>query len=181
MGTSFGTLRRRRVGTWVIASAALTFAGTGCSAGDTSGTPDPSGPATVAAAAPGPGAQAYTTALFSGDFDRAAAFVRPGDRGVLKVLVAGMSGSSVRAEGLGIGTVHTGATAGTVVLTGKMCSSGISPKGATANSRKNEKCVENNKPNSTDPAFTVAVCKASKKWYVCFPKFGAPKPARPAS
>ncbi|MDQ0931448.1 hypothetical protein QFZ49_001355 [Streptomyces turgidiscabies] len=166
------TPRRRRVGTWSVASALLALAGTGCSSPGTSATPDPSGPATgVTATAPGPVAKAYSTALFSGQFDRAATFVRPTDRGILKVLFAGMSQSSVRADGLGIGAVHTKSTSGTVVLTGKMCSSGTVPKGATVSPHQNENCVENNKPNSTDPAFNVSVCKTSGKWYVCFPGF----------
>jgi hypothetical protein len=116
-------------------------------------------------------ARAYSTALFSGQFDRAATFVLPRDRGILKVLFAGMSQSSVRADRLGIGAVHTKSGSGTVVLTGKMCSSGVVPKGATVSPRQHENCVENNKPKSTDPAFNVSVCEASGKWYVCFPGF----------
>ncbi|MEW2301903.1 hypothetical protein AB0958_18350 [Streptomyces sp. NPDC006655] len=150
---------------------ALLLAATGCSTGST-GTPGaPGSAADTTVTDPGPVAVEYTTAVFASQFDRASSFVLPRERGVLKVLFAGMTSSSVRAQNLGIGSVHTKKSSGTVVLTGKMCSSGVTPKTATISPHKNEKCVENHSHDSSDPAFKVAVCRASGKWYVCFPKF----------
>ncbi|MFF8727699.1 hypothetical protein ACF073_14580 [Streptomyces sp. NPDC015171] len=113
----------------------------------------------------------YSTALFSGQFTRAASFVLPRERGVLKVLFTGMNNSSVRAQGLGVGAVQVKGDSGNVVLTGKMCSSGVIPTGATVDPHHNEKCIVNHRRDTSDPAFLVAVCKSSAKWYVCFPKF----------
>ncbi|WP_143664898.1 hypothetical protein [Streptomyces sp. TLI_55] len=113
----------------------------------------------------------YSTDLFSGRFAEASSLVLPRERGVLKVLFTGMTGSSVRSQNLGVGSVHTKDDSGTVVLTGKMCSSPVIPKGATVAPHTNEKCVENHRKDSSDPAFKVAVCKNSGEWYVCFPKF----------
>ncbi|MEU8469257.1 hypothetical protein AB0F30_15290 [Streptomyces sp. NPDC029006] len=120
---------------------------------------------------PGAVAVQYSTALFSGRFPRAASFVLPRQRGVLKVLFTGMNNSSVRAQGIGLGSVRVKADSATVVLTGKMCSSGVIPKGATVRPRQNEKCVSNHRRDTSDPAFHVTACKYSGKWYVCFPKF----------
>ncbi|MFF1407601.1 hypothetical protein [Streptomyces sp. NPDC058294] len=149
----------------------MVLAATGCSS-EAAGTPDAPG-GTVDTKGMGPGAVAvqYSTALFSGRFPRAASFVLPRQRGVLKVLFTGMNNSSVRAQGLGLGSVHVKADSATVVLTGRMCSSGVIPKGATVRPRQNEKCVSNHRRDTSDPAFHVTACKSSGKWYVCFPKF----------
>ncbi|WP_163010788.1 hypothetical protein [Streptomyces dangxiongensis] len=157
--------------------AALVLAATGCSSGTTGTTGTPGTPGTPGAAAdtkgmdPGTVAVQYSTALFSGQFTRASSFVLPRERGVLKVLFTGMTNSSVRAQDLAVGAVDVGAGSGSVVLTGKMCSSGVIPKGATVQPRQNEKCVTNHRRDTSDPAFHVAVCKTSGKWYVCFPRF----------
>ncbi|UXY27190.1 hypothetical protein [Streptomyces sp. HUAS TT20] len=150
--------------------AALVLAATGCSSGATA-TGTPGTAVDTKGMDPGTVAVQYSTALFSGQFDRASSFVLPRERGVLKVLFTGMNNSSVRAKDLGVGSVKAKADSATVVLTGKMCSSGVIPKGATVKPRQNEKCVENHRRDTSDPAFKLAACKSSGKWYVCFPKF----------
>ncbi|WEO97797.1 hypothetical protein A6P39_029380 [Streptomyces sp. FXJ1.172] len=165
--------RPRRTGAWgaALLLAALALTATGCSSGTTATPGTPAAAADVKLTDPGTVAVRYSTALFSAQFDRASAYVLPRERGVLKVLFTGMTGSSVRAENLGVGSVATKADSATVVLTGRMCSAPVVPKGATVDPRKHEKCVENRRRDSDDPAFKVAVCNNSGKWYVCFPMF----------
>ncbi|GAA3121244.1 hypothetical protein GCM10010521_05710 [Streptomyces rameus] len=165
--------RPRRTGAWGAAPllAALVLAATGCSSGSAGTGAAPGAAADTKGMDPGTVAVQYSTALFSGQFTRASSFVLPRERGVLKVLFTGMNNSSVRAQDLAVGAVDVKAGSGSVVLTGKMCSSGVIPKGATVKPRQNEKCVANHRRDSPDPAFHVAVCKSSGKWFVCFPKF----------
>ncbi|MGW4446994.1 hypothetical protein [Streptomyces sp. NPDC004682] len=166
--------RARRAGAWGVAPLliSLLVAATGCSA--STGTPGAYGAADATLRKdPGSVALHYSTALFSGRFGTASSFVLPRERGVLKVLFTGMTSSSVRSRKLAIGSVHTKGATGTIVLTGEICSSGVIPKGATIAPHHNEKCVENHQPDSKNPAFRVAVCRDSEKWYVCFPKFDA--------
>ncbi|QHA04291.1 hypothetical protein GQF42_14235 [Streptomyces broussonetiae] len=165
--------RPRRTGAWgaALLLAALALTATGCSSGTTATPGTPAAAADVKLTDPGTVAVQYSTALFSAQFERASAYVLPRERGVLKVLFTGMTSSSVRAENLGVGSVATKADSATVVMTGRMCSAPVVPKGATVDPRKHEKCIENHQRDSSDPAFKVAVCKNSGKWYVCFPKF----------
>lgn len=164
--------RTRRTVAWRVAPlvAALALGVTGCATGDGS-TATPSPTAGPRPTRPGAVALEYSDSLFSGRFDRASSLVLPRERGVMKVLFTGMTQSSVRAQGLGVGSVHTKADTGTVVLTGKMCSSPVIPKGSTVSPHSNEKCVENHQRDGSNPAFLVTLCRSSGKWYVCFPKF----------
>lgn len=123
-----------------------------------------------AAQLPGAVALAYTKYLFTGNFTRANALVLPGDRNIIEVLFAGLGAGSFRTQNLAVGSVATRSDAATVILTGKICSSGPVPKNGTSTPRSNEKCQENKDPNSANPAFRVSLCNSAHTWYVCFPR-----------
>jgi hypothetical protein len=171
-------LRRspRWTGARALIATVLLTASAGCAAAAASSSPAPAGAVSSGAvssgAAQSPGAVglAYTRYLFAGNFSQARSLVLPADRNIITILFTGLSSGSFRTQNLAVGSVATKGSSATVILTGKICSSGAAPKNVTNAPRPNEECQENKDPKSANPAFRVSLCNSGHTWYVCFPR-----------
>lgn len=143
-------------GTWLLAGAVLLGGwATGCRSPK------------VPVSAPGAVAVAYTSDIFSGNLNEAAALVLPSYRSEFRVLQTIMATNTGSATNLAPGdTTFSGNTA-VVVVTGTIC--GNSPS-ATPSASPAPRCLTNSDPNSSNPGFRVALEKsANNQWFIYFP------------
>jgi hypothetical protein len=146
-----GRNRRAIIATWLCVALA------GCSSASRPNETD--APARVAVK--------YVTTLFSSSPQEAGNLVLPASRSDFSAITGLIGHNVVSASGIKAGTTMVTGTTATVVFTGTICSA--TRVAAAANTEPNT-CSSNADPNSDNPAFRVALRKASNgDWYVYFP------------
>jgi len=128
-------------------------------AGTTTAPTSPS--SAVASNTPQAVAVAFTQALYSHHMDAASAVVAPNSQSGFQVLASIISGKTNAARDIHPGTAKLAGTTGTVTILGTICS-------GTAGSTS-PKCITNDDPTSSNPAFRVNVQEIAGRWYVSLP------------
>jgi hypothetical protein len=132
---------------------------------------------------PSNAAVAYVTALFSGDVDRAAEFILPGDQNLFRYIADGVTSNSTRSENIKAAAVTVVGEKATVILTGTLCTTpSLSPTPMPSNSPStqsptissdNAQCVSNTDPHTTNPIFQVMLKSGDAgHWYVDYGSSG---------
>lgn len=102
---------------------------------------------------PGWVALTYVKDLYSGKFSNAERLVTPSQRNIFQLAVLGIKPHSVSSYNLKIGSVSFVKTTASVILTGRLCSTGNTRSLSEVPSGKH--CISNSNPHSNDPAFDV--------------------------
>lgn len=151
----------RRAAT-VVAVAALAIA-TGCASA-----PQSQGKPTSVQSRTDPAEVAvhYTSALYAGNTQAAASYLRKADQPLFKDVTKGMRPHSTRAENLRAGRSTVHGVHANVVLTGTLCA--LAPSSSDPASPV-ERCVSNTDPASSNPIFTVPlIADGGGSWYISY-------------
>lgn len=112
-------------------------------------------------------AQRYIDEVVRGDYELAAQWVTPGQRGILQALALGQ-GAGVQLEGdLTVADVATKGQYARATLVGQMCRT-AQPTASEPDPRR--ECIANQDPASANPRFWVDLFQTSEHgWRVAFP------------
>jgi len=178
-------------GAWLLSSVLLLAGVSAC--GDQQAAPraHPAAARNAAPLSPGSAAVGYVTALYSGDFARAAKFVPPAQQSLFRYIAKGLTPTSVRSEHIKAASVTVAGSKASVVLTGTLCATNASvgsagsasgPSSAGPAAPGKLECITNTDPQSADPLFRISLIKTSANvWYVSYGAQGVTASPQPSA